>query len=134
MMNRFGTIWLIWRPTGNPTSRFGWRPACAETEMDAVSARMIAVVRDFCVLSVALMVARYCTEQTPRTSSLFEFICRKCGIALKLLTSVLLIFQIAAELTEAIMSSSNRRDFMKKSAVTVGAVVAAPIVKSESVL
>ncbi|MHC4434972.1 MAG: Gfo/Idh/MocA family protein, partial [Planctomycetota bacterium] len=28
------------------------------------------------------------------------------------------------------MSSSNRRDFMKKSAVTVGAAVAAPIVKS----
>ncbi|MBC8468123.1 MAG: twin-arginine translocation signal domain-containing protein [Planctomycetes bacterium] len=28
------------------------------------------------------------------------------------------------------MSSSNRRDFMKKSAITVGAMVAAPIVKS----
>ncbi|MHC4189947.1 MAG: twin-arginine translocation signal domain-containing protein, partial [Planctomycetota bacterium] len=28
------------------------------------------------------------------------------------------------------MSSSNRRDFMKKSAMTVGAMVAAPVVKS----
>jgi predicted dehydrogenase len=44
--------------------------------------------------------------------------------------TILLIYEIRIKLTEAIMSSSNRRDFMKRSAMTVGAMVAAPVVKS----